>query len=348
MPPAQQFAFFTAPGSTLPDTMKQWPQGVRFQRASLSEYVLLDTQGTVFAQLLWQGLTSGGDASIWRLHVRQQPEAWCCCVDWPVLSDGVVVMQHWFGGAFPSQQMPLGAVCWPEGVQPPTWMGIHPQPAPPPMPPTPQPDATALLSEIRQLRDDVVRRSEEERAAHDERCWSIEQRMEENWYAQEESIAAYYEQSSQQAQGMVAQMQQASDSYIERVEDQCKGLEQCSKEVEKSCRKVVERATETVEQRCLAVEEKAEAAIHTSGLFLADVREELRTEVEALVSKRVDERVECAFRCIMQRISKAQLALQATALGLHDAIVDGTLDGWSESTRSRSRSRSPRRIVQGL
>ena len=55
------------------------------------------------------------------------------------------------------------------------------------------------------------------------------------------------------------------------------------------------------------MEEKAEAAIHTSEFILADVKEDLRTEVEALVSRRVDERVDCAFRCIVQRVSKAQL-----------------------------------------
>ena len=63
------------------------------------------------------------------------------------------------------------------------------------------------------------------------------------------------------------------------------------------------------------------------------------------MSRRVDERVDCAFRCIMQRDSKAQLTLQATALGLHDAISDGKFDAATESTRSRSRSRRPERIA---
>ena len=250
-------------------------------------------------------------------------------------------MQHWFGGVYPCQQQPLGAVCWPEGIQPPTWMGIHPQPAPPAMPPAPQPDAAALLNEIRQLRDDVMRRAEEERAAYDEQGWSIEQRPEENWYAQEASLATYHEQATQQAQDMASQIQKASESYIERVEERCNGLEE-------SCREVVERSAETLEQRCQAVEEKTDAAIHMSEFILADVKEDLRREAEALMSRRVDERADCAFRCIMQRVSKAQLTLQAQALGLHDAIADGKFDAATESTRSRRRSRSPERIAQGL
>ena len=41
---------------------------------------------------------------------------------------------------------------------------------------------------------------------------------------------------------MATQMQKASESYIERVEDRCNGLEE-------SCRAVVEKAAETLEQR---------------------------------------------------------------------------------------------------
>ena len=55
-------------------------------------------------------------------------------------------------------------------------------------------------------------------------------------------MAAYYEHSCQQTQDMATQMQKASESYIERVEDQCNGLEE-------SCRAVVEKAAETLEQR---------------------------------------------------------------------------------------------------
>ena len=170
MPPAQQFAFFTAPGSTLPEGVRGWPQGVVFRRSSLSEYILCDTNGALFASLVWQGASPSNEQSIWRLDVRQQSVAWCSCGDWPILDEGTAIRQHWFAGVYPCQQMPLGAVCWPTGAPPPTWAGIYPQPPPPPTSLL-VPDAAAgvalqqVLDELRQMRSDAGRRDERDAKA---------------------------------------------------------------------------------------------------------------------------------------------------------------------------------------
>ena len=349
MPPAQQFAFYTAPGSTLPEGVQRWPQGVLFRRSSLYEYTLLDVHGSVFASLIWQGLAPPSDQSIWRLDVRQQPVAWFCCADWPVQAEGTAIMQRWFGGIHPNQQTPLGAVCWPAGLPPPTWQGIDPQPPPPPTtPPAGQLETTAgislqdVLNEVRHLRDDGERRN-----CRDEEAWAAYE--ERAWYDQEERMSAYCEQSRQHAEDMAKQMQEANDGHLAQVESQCKALEEQSearhKVVEESCKEAVE----SLGQRCQQAEERADAAVHTAEFMLADTKEEWKSEVEALVKKRVDGRVDYAFQCIAQRIQGVQLSLQATGLGLRDAILDGKIgEGESESTRSRSRSRSPQRSAQGL
>jgi DNA anti-recombination protein RmuC len=166
-------------------------------------------------------------------------------------------------------------------------------------------------------------------------------------------MTAYYEHSCQQVQDMATEMQKSQDmareGHLEQVEGQRKALEEQAearhKMVEESCKDAVE----SLGQRCQRAEEMADAAVHTSEFILRDTKEELRTEVEALVSKRVDERVDCAFRCIAQRVQGVQLSLQATALGLRDAIHDGKIgEGESESTRSRSRSKSPKRTARGM
>ena len=340
MPPAAAFTLFAAPGGTLPEIMQQWPpQGFLFRRTTLSEYVLVDAVGGVYAQLQWSGDAPGGEGHLWNLKVRQQQAAWCYTFDWPVQADGTAIQQHWFGGSFPSQQMPLGCVCWPENAPAPTWAGICPQPPPQsrPAPLPPPPDASRVLAEIRELRGDLDRRAAEDWAAYEERCWAIEQQMAENWYAQEASLATYYE----QAQDVVNQVQQSAEGAVERLDERCKGLEQRSKEVEESC-------LEAVEQRCQAAEVKSEAAVHMSEFMLADAKSDL----EAYVRQRVDDRIDRAFQCIAQRVQGVQLSLQATGLGLQAAILDGKVtagEGESESTRSsRSRSRSPLRGIQGL
>ena len=339
MAPAQQFGFFTSPGSQLPEAMQRWPQGVLFHWTSLSEYVLRDTQGNVFASLVWQGAAPSNDQAIWRLDVRQQSVAWCSCGDWPVLVEGIPSMQHWFAGVYPCQQVPLAAVCWPMGAPSPTWAGVYPQPPPPP---TPDPEAVKgvslqlVLDELRQMRCDAACREK-----RDAEAWAeYEERA---WYAQEESMASYYERACQQAH----EMQKAG---VERMENHCKALEEQVearyKFVEDSCKDAVD----SIGERCQRAEEKADAAVHTAEFIVRDAKEEVKQEVEAMVDKRVeqriDERMDRAFRCIQQRMQSAQLSLALTARGLSDAILDGKAGDDSESTRSRSRS--PVRVPQGL
>lgn len=344
MPPAQRFLFYSAPTSTLPATMQGWPQAVLFCRKSLSEFVLCDSQGNPFAHLIWQGLASGGVASLWRLDVGGQPAAWCHCVDWPVADAGAVA-QDWFGGTYPSQQMPLGCVCWPEGASPPTWHGgIDPQPPPPPMLPPPPPSMQHLVAsmtdEMRRLRESVEHRVEEAWAAHDNRFSAMEHRMDEAWYAQEESMEAYYGQSNQHVHDMAAQMQKTSDLHYEQMEARQKMTEEC-------CQESADRATETARLCCQEAEEKAAvAAIDSMEVQLKEAREELRADVEGLVDQRVDQRVDAALRCVLQRVQGVQLSLlQATEFGLHNAITDGKF-GEAESESTRSGSRSPRRVGQ--
>jgi hypothetical protein len=347
MPPAQRFLFYSAPTGTLPATMQGWPQAVLFCRKSLSEFVLCDSQGHSFAQLIWQALASGGVASLWRLDVGGQPAAWCHCVDWPVTDTGAVA-QHWFGGAYPSQQMPLGCVCWPEGASPPTWLGgIDPQPPLPhilpPPPPSMQHLVASMTDEMRWLRESVEHRVEEAWAAHDNRFSAIEHRMDENWSAQEESMEAYYGQSHQHMHDIAAQMQNTSDLNYKQMEARQKTTEDC-------CQEAADSATETARLRCQEAEEKADAcakaAVESTELQLKEAREELRVDVKGLVDQRVDQRVDAALRCVLQRVQGVQLSLlQATEIGLHNAITDGKFDE-EESESTRSGSRSPRRVGQ--
>ena len=126
--------------------------------------------------------------------------------------------------------------------------------------------------------------------------------------------------------------------HLAQVEGQCKALEeQCE-----ARQKMVEALCKEAGERCQQTEE-------TTAAVLADATDRMTSTVEAIVKKRVDERMDHALQCIAQRVHGVQLSLQATGLGLHDAILDGKIgEAGSESTRSRSRSRSPQRLVQGL
>ena len=208
------------------------------------------------------------------------------------------------------------------------------------MPPAPaghQPGASAglslqdVLNEVRMLREDAERRS-----WRDEEAWAAYE--ERTWYEQEERLSAYCEQSRQHAADTARQMQEANDMHLAQVDGQCKALEeQCE-----ARQKMVEALCKEAGERCQQTEE-------TTAAVLADATDRMTSTVEAIVRKRVDERMDHALQCIAQRVHGVQLSLQATGLGLHDAILDAKIgEVGSESTRSRSRSRSPQRLVQGL
>ena len=248
-------------------------------------------------------------------------------------------MQHWFAGSYPNQQNPLGAVCWPAGAPSPTWQGLSPQPTPGTAVPAGQMGAAEgislrdVLEEVRQLRSEA-----DLRERRDSESWALYE--ERTWYAQEERMRQHEE-------AVAKHVREASDGHLAEVESRFKNLEEQSearhKVVEESCKDAVE----SLGHRCQQAEERADAAVHTSEFILRDAKEELKGEVEVLVKRGVESRVDHAFQCIAQRVQGVQLALQATGLGLRDAILDGKT-GECESESTRSRSRSPLRGVQGL